>query len=261
MPAMFILAKIAEFLLAPADLVAGLVLIGAILLFTRRWRLGRGLVVLAAILQLGSAQIDPWLRRALEDRFALATEPRHVDGIIVLGGAIEPQLSVARGRPALGSADRVTAMVELAHRHPEARVVYSGGSGNLLDQADKEAPQLRMLLDSMGIGVAGMTFEDQSRTTHENAVFSKRLTAPQPGETWLLVTSAMHMPRAMGAFRAIGWPVIPYPVDYTTLPSTPMGLSFNLGSGPAHLQAVLHEWLGLAQYRLMGWSDSLFPGP
>ena len=209
--------------------------------------------------------VDRLVLGVLEDRFPPHPNlPAAVDGIIVLGGSIDPTLSARRGMPIIrGAADRITAMVVLARRHPEARVIFTGGSGDPLAPDDREAPQVKALLTAMGVDTGAVTFEEHSRNTRENALYSKELMRPQPGETWVLVTSAMHMPRAVGAFRAVGWPVVAYPVDYATDGGGSISgvLRFNVTAGLGGLQAVAHEMLGLAWYRLQGWSDRLWPAP
>jgi len=264
--AVFAFAKLAELLLRPFNLVFLVAAVGAALLFSHRWRLGRVLVATALATALVPALLpfDQWLVGALEGRFPPHPPlPAHIDGIIVLGGAVDPALSAKRGMPIIrAAADRITAMIVLARRHPEARIIYSGGSGDPLDQTDKEAPEVRRLLADMGRDTSAITFEARSRNTRENALFSRALMEPKPGETWLLVTSAIHMPRAIGSFRAIGWPVIAYPVDFQTAgDGGPHWPRFDVGAGLGGLTAVGHELLGLAMYRLAGWSDTLLPAP
>ena len=104
-------------------------------------------------------------------------------------------------------------------------------------------------------------FEDRSRNTHENAVFSHALAQPKPGETWVLITSAFHMPRAVGAFRRAGWTVVPYPVDYALEPDPPMSWQMDFLGAMGTLRSAVHEWTGLAAYRLTGKTDALFPAP
>lgn len=261
---MFVIGKLAEILASPLNLLmlalvlaVGLERLGRRRAATRLMAAGALFLVLTALLPWGD-----WLVAPLEERFPPpASLPAHVDGIIVLGGGINPVLSDARGEISLGgAAERVLAFVELTRRFPTARVVYSGGSGSVTRQDLKEAPLARDLMVRLGADSPRMIYEDQSRNTWENAVFSRRMAQPQPGQIWLLVTSAWHMPRSMGAFRAAGWSVIPYPVDYSTA-----GQSGNMAGGvPSNLTAInlaLHEWLGLAYYRVRGWSDHLFPSP
>lgn len=258
---MFVVTKVAEMLGAPLNLVLGAVIAVAILLRLGRMRAARRLIEALAV-TLTLVALLPWqnvLLQPLEDRIPRpAVLPAQVDGILVLGGAIEPAISAAHGVAALGeAAERITSAVELARRYPAARLVYSGGSGSVATQDLKEAPVARSLLVDLGIDPARVTFEDQSRNTRENALFSRSLAQPQPGQTWLLITSAAHMPRSLGTFRAIGWPVIPYPVDYRTDTATPFG-----GDMARKFEAItqaLHEWAGLVYYRLRGWTDSWYP--
>lgn len=261
---MFVAMKIVEVVVAPLNLLAVLVLASAVVTWWRRPRLGRALLTAAAVLMVGIA-VPPWpqwLLRPLEDRFpAPAALPEQVDGIVVLGGAIDPLLSAERGQPVLnGSAERMTAMAHLARRFPLARVVFTGGSGSVTRQDLKEAPVARALLQSLGIDGPRILYEEQSRNTWENAVYSRTMVEPRPGETWLLVTSAAHMPRAVGAFRAAGWTVAPYPVDYVTGLSRG-GWGFEVSGNVGALGGGLREWAGLAYYRLRGWSDSWYPKP
>jgi uncharacterized SAM-binding protein YcdF (DUF218 family) len=262
---MFILSKIIGTLVLPSNLLMLALLLGIGLLFTRFHRLGRRLaaVVAVVILLLAVLPVDQMVMAVIEDRFPPpAAMPDRVDGIIVLGGALAPALSASRDQPIIkAAADRITAMVRLARRYPQARVVYSGGSGDFLDQRNREAPWVKRLLAEMGCPHESIVFEDRSRNTRENALYSAELMQPKPGETWLLVTSALHMPRSVGVFRAAGWPVIPYPVDYNThgrLEPSQM-LRFNLGAGVYGLDPVAHEVLGLVSYRMAGWSSALFP--
>jgi len=103
--------------------------------------------------------------------------------------------------------------------------------------------------------------EERSRSTHENAVYAKEMIRPQPGESWVLVTSAFHMPRAVASFGAVGWPVIPYPVDYRVDPQIGLRPSFSLVDGLSASTLAGKEWAGLFGYRLMGWTRELFPAP
>lgn len=260
---MFVLSKVLDLLVQPGNMALFLLLAGCILLFSRRAALGRVLVcaVTLALVLLAVLPWDHWLVAPLEDRFPAQSLPSHIDGIVVLGGAVDPVLTAARGQPSVnGAAERLTALVELGMRHPEARLVFTGGSGSISAQELKEAPVARAFLDTLGFATSRVVFESQSRNTWENAVLTRDRVAPQPGQIWVLVTSAMHMPRSVGAFRAAGWRVIPYPVDYTTT-GQPEGLRFNVAAGMWAVTSAMHEILGMAYYRLRGWSDSLYPHP
>jgi uncharacterized SAM-binding protein YcdF (DUF218 family) len=118
-----------------------------------------------------------------------------------------------------------------------------------------------MLFDSLGLPPGRVLFESASRTTFENAILSRDLVAPSPGQTWLLVTSASHMPRSVGVFRRAGWPVMPWPVGYKTMRAGAAPFALTLGVRIENLDWAFHEWIGLVAYRLMDRTDSWFPAP
>lgn len=262
----YVLSKVIGALLAPGMVLVLLIAAGTAMLWTkRRWKLGRGLLtaVSLALTALLLAPLQPWLTETLENRFPGNPDlPAHIDGIIVLGGAIEPLISEARHRIALNdAAERLTAAVMLAKAHPEAVVLYTGGSADPLRQDATEAPLAATLLTSLGLPADRLLVEGRSRNTFENALLSQDLVKPQNGQVWVLVTSARHMPRSVGIFRRLNWPVIPYPVDYQSGGDLPW-TNVDLFTRRSRLVAqALHEWVGLVYYALNGWTDRLFPGP
>ncbi len=131
-------------------------------------------------------------------------------------------------------------------------------------KAPPEADYVLPLWESFGIARDRVTLETRSRNTAENAAFTKALVKPKPGERWLLVTSALHMPRAVGCFRRVGFPVEAYPVDWTTPPRLSLGRllpSFALSRGLRELDKAAHEWIGLLAYWVTGRTSSFLPGP
>ena len=161
----------------------------------------------------------------LERRFSAASldDPHAFTGVIALGGGSE----------------RIREACRLAQRLPHLRVFVSGAG-------DETA--VRAML-GMELASCRLMLEDDSRNTHANARLSKSSLAPAPDQRWLLVTSAAHMPRAIGAFRKAGFPVEPWPV-YDTAPGA-----------ASMLTVARHEWLGLLAYWLTGRSSELFPRP
>src|SRR5205807_816226 len=144
--------------------------------------------------------VSSWIGAPLEDRFPRpVTLPERVDGIIVLGGAVKPDTTEKRGLPSLNSrAERMTEFVRLAKLYPEARLVFSGGSGLLEIQRPRmtEAATARLFFQQQGLDIHRILFEDRSRNTYENVVFAKALVKPLPGQVWILVSSAQDMPRS-----------------------------------------------------------------
>lgn len=262
---LFIASKLLWLLLAPSMLLLLLAWLGLLLTLRRRRRSGMlclcvslGAYALIALLPIGSVMLAP-----LENRFPAVTDlPSDIAGIIVLGGAVETDLSAARGMPSLNAAaERMTSLVYLARRYPQARLAFTGGNGELIHGQMTEAAVARALFGQLGLDQSRIIYESRSRTTYENAVLLKALLAPKPGETWLLITSAWHMPRSVGLFRQAGWSVLPYPVGYKTAPG--LTVAFR-GSFPDRLSMVdlaAHEWAGLMAYWLLGRTSALFPAP
>jgi len=260
----FVLSKTVGFLLLPSNFLIVLGLAGVLLMATR-WRRTGTSVVVASVILLAAAGFLPagnLLLRPLESRFPQWNASRGApDGIIILGGSISPKLSREYGEPIVsGDAGRIIAMGRLARAYPDARIVYSGGDGSLLGNQPSEADFAAPLLDSFGMRRERLILEPRSRNTAENAAFTKDLVKPRPGERWLLVTSAQHMPRAVGCFRAAGFPVEAYPVGWhADRGELAMPRTFSEGLG--QLDSAAYEWIGLLAYRLTGRTDALLPSP
>lgn len=259
----FLASKLLWSVLRPNTLALLLAVLGLILVWCGRrfgrWPLLLGIGWFAAVFALPVAAL---LTLPLEERFPRPSAPRQVTGIIVLGGAVEQQLTEAHGIPALnGAAERMTEAVALAHRHPQARVVFTGGSSAIIPGGPNEADTARKLFADLGLPPERLAFESESRNTFENAALTHRLVQPGPGETWLLVTSASHMPRAMGCFRGVGWAVTPWPVNYTTGRDPALWWGWPFPTRLNQAEWALREWVGLAAYRLMGRTPALFPAP
>jgi uncharacterized SAM-binding protein YcdF (DUF218 family) len=262
----FVLSKTLGYLLLPTNLLIAIGLVGAVLMFTRFALLGRRLVIGVVLLLVicGLSPLGKILLYPLEHRFPQWDAARGTpDGIIVLGGSIEADLSVAHNTPVVRSApDRIIAAAALAKRYPNARVVFSGGSSKLISNDAREADFAGALFESLGVDKSRMTMERRSRNTQENAEFSKALVAPKDGERWLLVTSAFHMPRSMGLFRKAGFAVEAYPVDWLVGGPDDLTTFSNIViEGLARTDLAIREWVGLIAYRVTGRTDELLPGP
>ncbi|BBK31971.1 uncharacterized SAM-binding protein YcdF (DUF218 family) [Stella humosa] len=261
----FALGKIFWFLTAPANLLLLFVAAGWVLLVLGARRLGHGLLALG-VLGMAAIAVLPvgaWLLTPLEDRFPrLDRVDEPVAGIVVLGGSIDSALSAARGHPALTQyGDRLVAAAILARRHPDARVLVTSGEAALLPQGHSEGPYMRQMLIDLGVAPERILLEEKSRNTAENASMARLVAAPGPDDRWLLVTSAFHMPRAVGCFRRLGWDVVPYPTDFMTTGRGGLSFGFNLKAGLERTHLAVKEWLALAAYRLLDHTDTLFPGP
>jgi uncharacterized SAM-binding protein YcdF (DUF218 family) len=263
----FALSKTLGIMLLPTNFLIGVGLFGALLLVTRQKSLGRKLMVasLACLAICGFSPIGNLILFPLESRFPPWDAGRGApDGIVILGGSIDPDLSAARGVTVFsGSVDRIIAGAALALRYPRARIVLSGGNSNLVsDDSAKEADYAISVFESLGVSRERLIMERRSRNTQENAEFSKALAAPKAGERWLLVTSAYHMPRSVGLFRKAGFAIEPYPVDWRTGESADLLTFASLAlEGLQRTDTAAREWMGLVAYWATGKIDDLFPGP
>ena len=263
----FVLSKLLWPFAAPGNFLVMLAVLGVALqvLGGPRWsRYGLGLSVafVALLVGLTVLPVAAWSLLPLESRFPVPALTDKVDGVIVLGGAVDASASAAWGRPTVNhAADRMIEFAVLARRYPGARLVFSGGSGSLTDPELTEAPVARAEFERLGMPLERIRYDGESRNTYENALISRDLVKPQPGETWVLITSAYHMPRAVGVFRRIGWPVVPDPVAFRTGKDAGSGLGPGFAANLYLLEDAIHEWIGLVAYHLMGRTDSLFPAP
>jgi len=260
----FIAGKLAFLLLRPSNLLLLLALAG-IAGMSMAWRWGRCLLVSAALVMAVCTllPVGIWLSIPLEDRFrGPSGDIGRVDGIVVLGGGVDGMLTRARGQPSFrDSMERFAAIPELARRFPEARIVFTGGT-SWTNSAEgwSEARVIGQFLRAQGVPEGRVILEDRARSTRENARLALPLAAPGPGERWLLVTSAMHMPRSIGVFRRAGWPALtPWPVDYRTTGSWTLVGDPSMAGRLSQLDDAAYEWYGLIYYWLLGYTDALFP--
>jgi uncharacterized SAM-binding protein YcdF (DUF218 family) len=262
----FLASKTLGVFLVPSNLIIAIGALGLILTWSRFQSIGRklGSWCVATLLICGYLPIGALLLVPLETRFLpWKAEEGEPAGIIVLGGGVDPVLSAAHGNPVLDAAGaRIVIAAALARQYPRARVVYAGGNGDLLQQEAKEADVAVAVFESLGVMRNRLQIERKSRNTEENVRFSKALADPKPGERWLLVTSAFHMPRSMGIFRKFGFAVQPYPVDWRTRGwSDVLTIQSDFLKGLSLTNIAVHEWIGLVAYRLTGKIDELFPSP
>jgi uncharacterized SAM-binding protein YcdF (DUF218 family) len=262
----FYAAKVLWFLAQPSTLIIGTVVAAAILCTSSWCRLGRRLLMVAVpVLVIGGiSPLGDLLIAPLENRFPRADlSGGNFTGIIVLGGSEDGRAGPSRELAGLNeAAERYTEAAALARRLPGARLVFSGGSAAMFTAEPPEADTAARLFAALGIPKDRITLESASRDTYENSTFTARLIKPAAGQRWLLVTSAWHMPRAIGCFRQAGVPVEAWPVDYrTSLHFQPLRLHTALTEGWRRIDSITREYIGLVAYYLAGRTSALFPAP
>ena len=262
----FLASKFIGFFVVPSNFILTLTVCGLLLWATRFSKSGKRIVIASIILLLiaGATPLGTALLLPLENRFQPWNSSRGAPtGIIVLGGIINPEISVQRGEISLDeAAERIIAAVELYRRYPTVRIVFAGGSANIVFRGPSESEFAARFLENFGIPREHIELESSSRNTRENAVNTMKLVMPKPGERWLLVTSAYHMPRAIGLFRKVGFPIEAYPVDWRTGGWGDLVMSsFSFLGGFDNLDIAVHEWGGLIVDWLGGRTPVLFPAP
>jgi uncharacterized SAM-binding protein YcdF (DUF218 family) len=252
--------------LSPSQLILAGVLVGALLLAAGRSRAGGWLTIAAgmALLVFGLLPTAIYIANPLETRFPTPELPERVDGILLLAGSERPTASEVYGEPQLGAAGgRYISTLRLANRYPEARIVYTGGPIERKGKGvlETQPAVAAAILSSVGLDAARISFEQQSSDTCTSARNSHSHVRPRPEDRWVVVTSASHMPRTVACFRAAGWDVIPYPADFQSVRGGWNAGSFQIADNLVLLDLAMHEWIGLAYYRLTGRTREFFPAP
>ncbi|MEJ2118133.1 MAG: YdcF family protein [Alphaproteobacteria bacterium] len=252
----FHISKIVWFVAQPSNFLALMFLFGLLLYW--RWSTRRGIQIIllsvaiymiGGFLPVGNALLVP-----LEEHFTRDKSALPPDGIIVLGGVVDTITATKRDDPSLTErAERLTEAVALARRFPNAKIVFTGGDGALDHKTVSEREVVEKFFKDMGVDMSRVIFEDESRTTRENARYTSKIITQKPGERWLLVTSAFHMWRSHRCFRSAGLKTIPWPVDYSTRgPEDLKRFPPRVSEGWRRIDLAVREWIGLAVYGTIG---------
>ncbi|MGB3312028.1 MAG: YdcF family protein [Nodosilinea sp.] len=259
------LSKLLPLLIYPLGL-ACLLLVVALVLINRRPRWATGAIALALILLLVSSNnwVSTGIMRSLEWRYPDSVNLPEAEAIVVLGGSIKPQFPPRPWIDVAEEGDRVLhgARLYLAGKAP--LLVFSGGRITWgQGQIRSEAEDMAELAAALGVPNRAMLMEPDSLNTFENATYTQVLLADRGIKRILLVTSAMHMPRALAIFRKQGFEAIPAPTDFHVAPD-PQDSGQNTWQGRAlnlmpqtenlhYLTRALKEYLGIGIYWLKGW--------
>ncbi|MAC82472.1 MAG: hypothetical protein CML66_30965 [Rhodobacteraceae bacterium] len=216
----------------------------------------RSLLLVLFCLVLGMLPLGSLLLRPLEHRFPVDPPLSGIDGIVILGGAEDATGTAYWNQvQTRDGAERFTATATLARRFPGVPVLFTGGDGRLrglVQDRPTEASAAERLLQDLGIAPDRLLLEPGSRNTAENARLGRDVANPGPDDTWVLVTSAYHMPRALDSFRTAGWPaMIPWPVDFHTATFSD-GIRWDLAGHLGEMNIAVKEWVGLVVYAVTG---------
>lgn len=248
----FVISKLAWGILSPSNLIVILLAIATVLVSNNKILAAKWILIplsLATVLLL-AYPVSDYLMYPLEKRFSKPILlPSKIDGIIVLGGGEELKQSLSWQTQELGDGgDRYFATVSLAKKYPNVPVIFSGGNNLLtLKGEGKEGHIAYQVLTKLGIEKQRLVVETQARNTYENLVHLQSLLPKEAGK-YILVTSAFHMPRAVGVARQQSVKVIPYPVDYRSNSEMLRRWDFNLYEHLQVLEPAWREWIGLTVY-------------
>jgi uncharacterized SAM-binding protein YcdF (DUF218 family) len=177
----------------------------------------------------------------------------HYDYAIVLGGFSSYDTTIQKLK--LNEAgDRIWQALQLYGSGKVDKILISGGSGRLLHQDQTEADRVKAFLISLHIPEKDIVMEMTSRNTHENALYtSEWLQKHAPGARCLLVTSAWHMPRALGCFQKAEISVVPYSSHFFSEERKydPDVLLLPQASVLSNWGILIREWVGYATYKMM----------
>jgi uncharacterized SAM-binding protein YcdF (DUF218 family) len=253
----FYVAKIANYLLDPLDILSFFLLILIfLLLFTnfKKLTIFSAKFLLILFLFFGYTPLSNFLLNKLEDFIKPSKYPvQQLKGIVVLGGSFNSGLQSKERNEVLlnSSAERLTKALEIYNKNPKILILFSGFSGALKPQGWSESDMAKKFFLEQGVRSDNLIFENKSRNTFENIIYSKDIIKNYKG-TWGLITSASHMPRSYFGFKRQGLILEPIIVDFKTGTSPIFWINFNIGSGLSNWSTLLHEVVGISYYKITG---------
>jgi uncharacterized SAM-binding protein YcdF (DUF218 family) len=250
-------SKLAPLFVYPLGLACLLVMLAWLAAGRRRWYSAALSGALLLLWLGGSRWVAVSLVGSLESQYPGLADPAAAPAIVVLGGgtfpAVPPRPTVELG----GAGDRLIEAARLYRAGKAPRIVASAGRVRWSANQAPESADMAEVLEFLGVPREAILEESRSRNTFENAVETRRLLAPQGIQRVLLVTSALHMPRAVALFRCAGFDVVPVPTDFWVSDEDRSGFGDGsvegvlLGVLPdaenlANTTRALKEYLGLA---------------
>ena len=252
----FLLSKILWILFSPFNLILLLIILASIFRFFKCVFFSRIFYLTAILffLTTGVIPLGAFLMHQLEKNYYnQASLPETIDGILILSGATKPFLTKVHNQVSINSnGERLIESVVLIKKYPKAKVIFSGGSGKILDYKFTHSDAAKIFYQNLEIDLNRINFENQSRNTYENILFSKNIAKPMIDENWILVTSAFHLRRSINISEKIKWKLIPYATDFNQPKEFNWKFEYNLLDNLVRFRKASHEWLGIIIYYLMG---------
>lgn len=257
---LIVISKIFALLSYPLSCSLALVFAGLVVLHLRKKRAAFALI-LGAVILLWLFSSDPlsyWLVRSLERQYSPVTSFPQTSALVLLTGGEVPQAPPRLYDEVSDAGDRILYAGRLLAQNAAPRCIITGGTIDFLRSTKGSQAQaaFHILANCRGVDTSLVLLENRARNTHENGVFTKNiLDSLNLPASIILVTSAMHMPRSVAIFKKLGFTVYPAPVDYRAdIPYQFKPIYFFPTSGALdNASSALHEWYGIAAYRLLGW--------
>jgi uncharacterized SAM-binding protein YcdF (DUF218 family) len=253
----FYIAKIANYLLEPLYILSFfLVILIFLLLFTnfKKLTIFFGKFLLILFLFFGYTPFSNFLLNKIEDFIKTSNYPvQQLTGIIVLGGSFDLELESKERNEVLlnSSAERLTKALEIYRKNPRILILFSGASNKIRSIGWSESDMAKKFFLEQGVRLENLIFENKSRNTFENIIYSKDIIKTNKG-TWGLITSASHMPRSYYGFKRQGLILEPISVDYRTVTSSIFWINFDIKKGLENWKIILHEVVGISYSKITG---------
>jgi len=253
----FYIAKVANYLLEPLYILSFFLLILILLLLFTNYKkltIFSAKFLLILFLFFGYNPLSNFLLNKIEDFIKPSKYPvQQLKGIVVLGGSFNSGLQSKERNEVLlnSSAERLTKVLEIYDKNPKLLILFSGFSGELKPRGWSESDMAKKFFLEQGVRSENLIFENKSRNTFENIIYSKDIIKTNKG-TWGLVTSASHMPRSYFVFKKQGLVLEPISVDYRTGISSIFWINFDIKKGLENWNIILHEVVGVSYYKITG---------
>ena len=203
------------------------------------------LIIISSIAPTGKLLLN-----YLEKDYYESKIPDQIDGIIVLSGAIEPKLTTEFKKIQLNeSAERLTEFILLSKKNPRIKKIFSGGNAILFDRSLNQSKFASKLFKEFNI--KNIIYENKSRNTYENILFSHRKINPKKNEKWVLITSAFHMKRALMIANEVNWNLIPLAVDFKTNKNIIFYQSLKFSKNIYYFNTAIREILAIIMYQII----------